>query len=161
MSIELTPDQQGLKAKITTTAVLWAIIVTLVAALVVFWLGANAPDWLRWILTIIVGALGGYLTFKLSYNSGVAKSVCKKCGTAFGIREVERSEQVIAVEQKRKVEAGQPASKADRGTSKVTTWTEEKVEITAVDECLNCRDRTERKWTITRDKDKTETEVPA
>lgn len=161
MSIELTPDQQGLKTKITTTAVLWAIVVALVAALVVFWLGGNAPDWVRWMLTIIVGALAGYFTFRLSYNSGVAKSVCKKCGTAFGIHEVERHETVLGIEQKRKVETGRPASKTDRGTSKVTTWTEEKVEITAVDECFKCRDRTERKWTINRDKDKTETEVPA
>jgi hypothetical protein len=161
MSIELTPEQQGLKRKITITSVLWAIVAALVAALVVFWLSANGPDWVRWLLTIIVGALAGYLTFKLSYNSGVAKSVCKKCGTAFGIHEVERHEAVIGVEQKRKVEAGRPASKTDRGTSKITTWTEEKVEITAVDECFNCRDRTERKWTIDRDQDKTVTEVPA
>jgi hypothetical protein len=161
MAIDLTPEQQGLKTKITTAAVLWAIIVALVAALVVFWIGANAPEWLRWVLTIIVGAVAGYLTFKLSYNSGVAKSVCKKCGTAFGIREVERTEQVVGIEQKRKVEAGQPASKTDRGTSKVTTWTEEKVEITAIDECFKCHDRTERKWTVNRDKDTTETEVPA
>ena len=117
MSIELTPDEQGLKTKITTTAVLWAIVVALVAALLVFWLGGNAPDWVRWMLTIIVGALGGYFTFRLSYNSGVAKSVCKKCGTAFGIREVERHETVLGIEQKRKVERP-PASKTDRGTSK-------------------------------------------
>ncbi len=161
MSIELTPDQQGLKTKITTTAVLWSVVVALVAALLVFWIGGNAPDWVRWLLTIIVGALAGYFTFKLSYNSGVAKSVCKKCGTAFGIREVERHENVIGVEQKRKVESGRAASKTDRGTSKVTTWTEEKVEITAVDECFKCHDRTERKWTINRDQDNTETEVPA
>jgi hypothetical protein len=47
MAIDLTPEQQGLKTKITTAAVLWAIIVALVAALVVFWIGANAPEWLR------------------------------------------------------------------------------------------------------------------
>jgi hypothetical protein len=161
MSIDLTPEQQGLKARIATAAILWAIVITLVAALIVFWLGANAPDWVRWVLTIIVGAVAGYLTFKLSYNSGVAKSVCKNCGTAFGIREVERNEQVVGMEQKRKVEAGRPPSQTDRGTSKITTWTEEKVEITAIDECFKCSDRTERKWTITRDKEKTETEVPA
>lgn len=161
MSMELTPDQQGLKTKIATTAIIWGIVVGLVAALIVFWVGANAPDWVRWVLTLIVGGVAGYFTYKLNYNSGVAKAICKKCGTAFGIREVERSEHVVGIEQKRKVETGRPASKTERGTTKTTTWTEEKVEITAVDECFKCHDRTERKWTVTRDKDKVETEVPA
>ena len=161
MSIELRPEQQGLKTRIITTAVLWAVIMALVAALVVYWLSANGPEWVRWLLAIIVGGLAGYFTFRLSYNSGVAKSVCKKCGTAFGIHEVERNEAVIGVEQKRKVAVGRRAKDGNPGTSKVTTWTEEKVEITAVDECMNCRDRTERKWTIDRDQDKTVTEIPA
>ncbi|HQZ13862.1 MAG TPA: hypothetical protein PK286_13350 [Devosia sp.] len=161
MSIELTSEQNALKRKITTTAVLWAVIAALIAGLLVFWAAANAPDWVRWLLTVIVLALAGYLTFKLAYNSGVAKSVCKKCGTAFGIHEVERLEHVLSVEQKRKVSVGRKPKDGDPGTNRVTTWTQEKVEITAVDECFNCRDRTERKWTVDRDGEKTETEVPA
>src|SRR5690606_1778316 len=134
MSIELTPEQHGLRSRITTTAVLWAVMAALVAALATFWISANTPEWVRWMLTIVVGVLAGYVTFKLSYNSGVAKSVCKKCGTAFGIHEVERQEAVIGVEQKRKVEVARRSKDGNPGTNRVSTWTEEKVEITAIDE---------------------------
>jgi hypothetical protein len=161
MAMDLTPEQQGIKTKITMSAILWGIIAGLVVALLAFWLLQNAADWLRWVLTVILGAGGGYLTFRLTYNSGVAKAVCKNCGTAFGIREVDRVERITGTEQRRKVQAGRPPSKTDRGTNKITTWTEEKVEVTAIDECFNCHNRTERKWTMTRDKDKTESETPA
>lgn len=161
MSDALTPEQQGLKTRITTGAIIWAIIAGLVLALIAFWLMGNAGDILRWLVTLIAGAGAGYLVFRWSYNSGVAKAVCQKCGTAFGIREVERHETVIGSEQRRKVEAGRPSTKMDRGTNKVTLWTEEKIEVTAIDECFKCHDRTERKWTTTRELDKKEEEVPA
>lgn len=158
---QLTSEQQGLKTKITTGAIIWGVVAGLIVALLSFWLLANAGDVVRWGVSIVLGAVVGFLAYRMSYNSGVAKAVCKKCGTAFGIREVDRREQVIGTEQRRKIEPGKPASKMDRGTNKVTTWTEEKVEVTAIDECFNCHDRTERKWTITREANKEETEVPA
>lgn len=157
----LTAEQQALKSKITTGAIVLGAIVGLIVALLVFWLAGNTGDIARWVLTLFLGAGAGFFIYRWNYNSGVAKAVCKKCGTAFGIREAERHEQVVGVEQKRKIEPLKPASKMDRGTNKITTWSEEKVEVTAIDECFNCHDRTERKWTTTRERDKTEEEVPA
>ena len=40
---ELTPEQQGLKAKIRTGAIIWGIVGGLVVALLAFWLLSNAP----------------------------------------------------------------------------------------------------------------------
>ena len=157
---QLTPDQRGLKTKITTGAIIWGVVAGLVVALLAFWLLANAGDIVRWGGAIVLGGLVGFFSYRTSYNSGVAKAVCKKCGTAFGIREVERHETVIGSEQRQKIEPSGPASKLDRGTNRITTWTEEKVEVTAIDECFNCHDRTERKWTTTREANKQETEVP-
>ncbi len=157
----LTVEQQALKTKIRTSAVIWSIIAALVVALIVFLVAGNAADWLRWGLTIVLGAGAGFLVYRNRYNSGVAKAVCKKCGTAFGIREVERREEVLGTEQRRKIEPIRASEKTGRPLNKVTTWTEQKVEIIAVEECFNCHDRTERKWTVTRDADKLETEVPA
>jgi hypothetical protein len=161
MSMELTPEQQGLKTKIRTGAILWGVIAGLIIALLAFWLGANAPDWVRWGLTVILGAGAGFLVYRMNYNSGVAKAVCKKCGTAFGIREVARNEQILGSEQRQKLMPVKAASKVERGSNKLTTWTEVKVEVTAIDECFNCHNRTERKWQTTRETDKVETEVPA
>jgi hypothetical protein len=159
--MDLTPEQQGLKAKITTGAIVTGIIVALVVALLVFWLAANTGEIWRWVLAVVAGAGLGLLTYRLRYNAGVAKAVCPKCGTAFGIREVERREAVIGIEEKRKITPARAASKTDRGTNKVATWTEERVEVTVVDECFKCHNRTERKWQTSRDKDKKEEEVPA
>jgi DNA-directed RNA polymerase subunit M/transcription elongation factor TFIIS len=159
--MDLSPEQQGLKTSITTGAVITGVIVGLVVALLAFWLAGSLADIWRWLLTLVLGGGAGFLTYRLRYNSGVAKAVCPKCGTAFGIREVEKHEEVIGIEQKRKIEPIKPADKMGRGASKVTTWTEEKLEVTAIDECFKCHNRTERKWQTTRDKDKTETEVPA
>jgi hypothetical protein len=158
--MDLTPEQQGLKTKITTGAIITGVIVGLIVALLTFWLAANLGDFWRWVLTVLLGGGIGFLTYRWRYNSGVAKAVCPKCGTAFGIREVERHEEVTGIEQKRKIEPAK-ADKMGRGSNKVTTWTEEKLEVTAVDECFKCHNRTERKWQTARDKDKTETEVPA
>lgn len=157
----LTPEQQSLKSRITTGAIIWGVVAALVVALLTFWLAANTPEFVRWGLTLVLAAGIGFFVYRWRYNSGVAKAVCRKCGTAFGIREVERHEQVTGSEQRQKIEPARGASKMDRGTNKVTTWTEEKVEVIAIDECFKCHDRNERKWTITREADKRETEVPA
>ncbi len=157
----LTPEQQGLKTKIRTGAIIWGIVSGLVVALLAFWLLSNAPDIIRWLLTIVLGGGTGFFIYRWTYNSGVTKAICKQCGTAFGINEVERHEQVIGSEQRQKIERVKGGNKMDRGTNKVTTWIEEKVEVIAVDECFKCHNRTERKWTTTREVDKRETEVPA
>ena len=161
MSMELTPEQQGLKTKIRAGAIIWGVVAGLVVVLLTFWLAGNTPDWIRWGLTLILGGGAGFLTYRMNFNSGVAKAVCKKCGTAFGIREVARNEAIIGSEQRQKMSPARAASKVDRGTNKLTTWTDVKVEVTAIDECFNCHNRTERKWQATRETDKVETEVPA
>lgn len=155
----LSPEQQALKGKITTSAIIWGAVVGIVTALLAFWLLASAGELVRWLVAVIAGPAVGYLTYRWRYSSGVAKAVCKKCGTAFGIREVSRSEQLLSSEERRKVEQVKPATKIDAAVSRAVTWTEEKFEVTAVDECFKCHDRTERKWTVTREKDRAEVTV--
>lgn len=157
----LSPEQQALKGKIATSAIVWGVVAGVAVALVAFWLLGNAGDLIRWIGTIVLGPAAGYFTYRWLYSSGVAKAVCKNCGTAFGIREVSRSEQLLSSEQRRKVEQVKPATKVDAAANRTITWTEEKYEVTAVDECFKCHDRTERKWTVTREKDKVEAEATA
>lgn len=155
----LSPEQQALKGKITTGAVIWGLVAGVVAALLAFWLLGNSGDIVRWLVTLLAGAGIGYFTYRWRYSSGVARAVCKNCGTAFGIREVARSEQLLEAEQRRKVEQVKPATKIDAAVTRTVTWVEEKYEITAIDECFNCHDRTERKWTVTREKDRAELTV--
>lgn len=155
----LSPEQQALKDKITTSAIIWGVVTGIVVALLAFWLLGNAGELIRWLGAIILGPAAGYLTYRWQYSTAVAKAVCKNCGTAFGIREVARSEQLLSSEQRRKVEQVKPATKIDAAVNRTVTWTEEKYEVTAVDECFNCHNRTERKWTVTREKDRAEVTV--
>jgi hypothetical protein len=157
----LTPEQQQRKNGIMIGAVVWGVVVAIIVGALAYWAGANLGGIWRGLLAAVLGIGLGVLTFRWRYNSGVAKAICSKCGTAFGIREVERSERFLSSDPKQKSESDRPASKVDRGTNKITTWVEEKYEVTAIDECFNCHDRTERKWTTTRDKDRVEREVPA
>ncbi|MHB1110300.1 MAG: hypothetical protein ACYCZU_08300 [Devosia sp.] len=152
----LSPEQQALKGKITTSAIVWGAVAGIGVALLALWLLGSAGELARWLVTIILGPAAGYFTYRWRYSTGVAKAVCKKCGTAFGIREVSRSEQLVSSEQRKKVEQVKPATKIDAAVNRTITWTEEKFEVTAVDECFKCRDRTERKWTVTREKDRAE-----
>ncbi len=155
--MELTPEQRKVKTGIVTGAIILGVVIALVAGFVAFLVSGNFEPWVRWLLVIVLGGGLGFLAYRMSYNSQVAKSVCPKCGTAFGIREVARNEQLVALETKEKVEQVPPEKEGGRATAKRITWTEEKVEVTAVDECSNCRNRTERKWVETREKGKTET----
>jgi hypothetical protein len=155
----LSAEQQALKGKITASAILWAVVTGLVVALLAFLLLANGGDVIRSIGAIVLGTAAGYLTYRWRYSNGVAKAVCRKCGTAFGISEVARSERLLSSEQRKKVEQVKPATKIDAAVMRTITWTEEKYEVTAIDECFKCHDRTERKWTVTREKDRAELTV--
>ncbi|MHB1101439.1 MAG: hypothetical protein ACYC0C_01390 [Devosia sp.] len=152
----LSPEQQALKGKITTSAIVWGAVAGIGVALLALWLLGSAGELARWLVTIILGPAAGYFTYRWRYSTGVAKAVCKKCGTAFGIREVSRLEQLLSSEQRKKVEQVKPATKIDAAVNRTVIWIEEKYEVTAVDECFKCHDRTERKWTVTREKDRAE-----
>ena len=152
----LTTEQQALKNKIATSAIVWGVVAGVVVALLAFWLLADSGDLVRWTVSILGGAVVGFIAGRLLYSSGVTRAVCKKCGTAFGIREVSRSERLLSSEQRKKVEEVKPATKIDARGTRTVTWIEEKYEVTAVDECFNCHDRTERKWTVTRERDRSE-----
>ena len=155
----LSPEQQALKGKITTSAIIWGASTGIVVTLLAYFLLGNAGEPVRWLVAVIVGPAAGYATYRWRYSSGVARAVCRNCGTAFGIREVARSEQLLASEQRRKIEQVKPATKIDAAVNRTITWTEEKYEITAVDECFKCHNRTERNWTVTREKDRGELTV--
>jgi hypothetical protein len=152
----LSPEQQALKGKITTGAIAWGAAAGIIVALLAFWLLGNGGELVRWFGAIVLGPAAGYLTYRWLYSTRVAKAVCKQCGTAFGIREVSRSERLLSSERRRKVEQVKPATKIDAAVNRTITWTEEKYEVTAADECFKCHDRTERKWTVTREKDRAE-----
>lgn len=153
--VELSPEQKKVKGAIVRGAIILGVIVGVVVAVIAWLIGGNWNTIVRWLVTLVAGGGVGYLAYRLNYASGVTKAVCPKCGTAFGIREVERNEELQSTETKFKVEQVK-GDKVSGPQSKSTTWVEEVYKITAIDECSSCGNRTERTWTDTRERDKVE-----
>lgn len=157
---ELTVEQQKQKDKVRTGGkVSGGLLAMVVAFMSHFAMLGLEPPVLHWGLVVVLSAGLGYFAYRTTVARGIAKATCKKCGTAFSIRESERNEKLLSAEDRKQVEQLKPASEGEPGIDRVTTWVEERVEITAVDECMHCHDRNTRTWTMTHDKNKVEQEV--
>jgi hypothetical protein len=153
--VELTPEQKKVKSRITNGAITLGVIVGVAVAVIAWLIGGNWNTIVRWIVALGAGGGLGYLAYRLNYASGVSKAVCGKCGTAFGIREIEQHEDLISTETKSKVEQVK-GDKIGGPTTRTTTWVEDVYKVTAIDECSACGNRTERTWNVTRERDKVE-----
>jgi hypothetical protein len=149
---DLTQDQEKLRTRINRNAIIWGAVAGLIVFLLLFWLAAGLGEAVRWGAAVIGGGAAGFFGYRGLYSSGAGKAKCAKCGTAFSVREVDRKERLLGYEPKRTVEP------SGDGKRTIKTWTEERYEVTATDECSHCHDRTERKWTTTREKDGSEVE---
>lgn len=154
---DLSAEQSELKQKITRNAAIWGGVAGLVVFLLVLWLAGGLGELLRWALALALGGAAGWSTYRGLFGSAAAQAKCASCGTAFSRREVSRSEAVLGREPKRKVERIEAVG-ADPAREKTTTWTEEAIEVTAVDACGKCGGRSERTWKTTREADREETE---
>lgn len=156
---ELTAEQQKQKDKVRTGALTSGALLAIVSVFLVNFATLSLDPLVRYPLVAVIAAALGYLGYRTSYGFGIAKAKCPKCGEAFTIHETDRTEKLLGEEEKRMVETLKPAEDGEAGIDRVTTWTEETVEVTVIDECANCHDRNERSWTMARDKNKVEREV--
>lgn len=151
----LSQEQLELRDRITRSSTIWGVVGGAVVFLLAFWLLAGLGEAIRWGGAIVLGGAAGFFARQRLFSSGAGKARCAKCNKAFSVREVDRSEKFVSSEAK------QTADKADKpssaGPRKITTWIEETYAVTAIDECGHCHNRTERKWSTTREKDKKET----
>ena len=156
---ELTAEQQKQKDKVRTGALTSGALLAIVSVFLTNFATLSLEPLVRYPLVAVIAAGLGYFAYRTSYSLGIAKAKCAKCGEAFSIQETDRQEKLLGTEDKRLVEQLKPAADGEPGLDRVTTWTEETVEVTVVDECMNCHDRNERSWTMARDKNKVEQEV--
>src|SRR5690606_31314822 len=98
-------------------------LVGIVVAAIAFFVTDGLGPVLRVVVMLVAAAVLGWLAFRTAYNASVAKAVCTQCGTAFAIREVERNERVLGLEQRREIETLKPATADAPGLNRVTTWT--------------------------------------
>ncbi len=151
----LTQEQQALKASITKSAMIWAIIFGLIVAGILYWALGGQENLIR-IGAAVVGGVAVFVVIFLwrkSANSTAAK--CPKCNAAFSISRTDRTEVLASSEEK---ETREPQ---EDGSVKVLTWVEEVYDITDTYTCSQCNDITTKESRTTRKKDEAETIEPA
>jgi len=152
---QLSQDQAALKASITKAALIWGVILGALAGGVIYMLNDELAQPMRSIIGAGVFAVIAALIFVWRSKANSKSAQCEKCGAAFSITRTDRAEEVKSSEPKETREA-QP----DYST-KVSTWVEDKVEVTDTYACAKCGDTTTKQHTKTVKRDEAETVEPA
>ncbi len=152
---QLSQDQAELKAGIEKSAAIWGAILGLIAGGIAYWALGGQSSAVRIGLAVAIGVavLFGIRTWRIKANSTAA--TCGKCNATFSITQTDRVEKTLSSEPKETRDAQPDFS------TKVTTWTEEKVETTLTYTCAKCDDTTTKVSQRTVKKDEKETIEPA
>ena len=150
----LSQDQLDKRAAIQKTATIWGAIVGIIAGLLAFWLLGGQGSAIRYGGAVVIALVAGFLVYRASFNSGAKSSLCEACGAAFSRSRTDRSETVASSEAKEEREE-QP----DKST-KVTTWTEDKLDVVETHTCAKCGDTTTREFQSSRRRDEKSTVEP-
>ena len=152
---ELSQDQAALKSKIRTSAFIWADILGLIAGGITYLATSSMETTMRVGLAIIVFAVVAGLIFMWRYKANSASATCPNCSATFSITRTDRAENTLSSEPKETRDA-QP----DHST-KVTTWIEDKIEVTDTYTCAKCANATTKQYTRTVKRDEKEAIEPA
>ncbi len=150
----LSQDQEAKRAAIQKSATITGGVVGVIAGLLALWVLGGQGGAVRFGGAVIVALGTGVLTYRASFNSGAKSAKCEKCGAAFSRTRSNRQETVTASAEKQEREE-QP----DKST-KVTTWTEDKLDIVDSYTCAKCGDVTTNAYQTTRRRDETSVVEP-
>jgi len=131
---QLSPEQAALKASITKSAAIWAVIIGLIIGGITYALNDEFAQPVRSLIGGGVFVLVAALIFIWRKKANSAAATCAKCNATFSITRSERVEKTLSSEAKETRDA-QP----DYST-KVTTWLEEVIETTDTYTCAKCGD---------------------
>lgn len=151
----LSQDQIDKRAAIQKTATIWGVVAGVVAGLIALWLLGGQGGAVRWGGAIVVALAAGILAQRASFNSGAKSAKCEKCGAAFSRSRTDRSETPVSSEPKSEREP------QEDGSVKVTTWTEEKLDVRDTYTCAKCGDQSVNAYQTTRRRDEETVVEPA
>lgn len=150
---QLSEEQQELQASIKKSSTIWAVIIGLITAGMVYWIMSSQATMIRGGAAVIGGAIVAFAMYRKSFKSGSKSARCTSCDAAFSISRTDKSETLVVSENKEEREA------QEDGSTKVTTWVEEKYDVTDTYTCSACSDATTKEYQTTRRVDeKTEVE---
>ncbi len=151
----LSPEQAALKASITKSAAIWAVILGAIIGGITYALNDEFAQPMRSLIGGGVFVVVAALIFIWRKKANSAAATCEKCSATFSITRTERVEKTLSSEPKETRDA-QP----DYST-KVTTWLEEVIETTDTYTCAKCGDTKTKTSTRTVKKDEKEEIEPA
>ncbi len=152
---ELSPEQAALKASITKSAAIWAVILGALVGGFAYAMNDEFAQPMRGLIGGGVFVVVAGLIFIWRKKANSAAATCGECGAAFSITRTSREEKVLSSEPKETREA-QP----DYST-KITTWVEEVIETTDTYTCAKCGDTKTKVSARTEPKDHHEEIEPA
>lgn len=144
---DLSQDQAEMQSRIRRGAAVWGAVAGAIVGLLALWLLGGQGAALRYGVALVAAAGAGFLVFRASFNSGAKSARCAACGTAFSRSRTDRSERLKSSEAKEEREV-----QADKSVE-VTTWTEERYEVTDTYSCARCGDVTTNIYETTRRRD--------
>lgn len=151
--MNLSQEQQELQASIKKSSTIWAVIIGLFAAGMVYWIMASQVTMFRGGAALVGGIVVAIAMYRKSFKSGAKSALCSSCDAAFSISRTDKVETLVVSENKEEREA------QEDGTTKVTTWVEEKYDVIDTYTCSACSDATTKEYQTTRRVDeKTEVE---
>ena len=146
---DLSQDQEERRASIQKTATVWGVILGAIAGLLALWLLGGQGGAVRFGGAIVVALGVGFLVFRASFNSGAKSAKCEKCGAAFSRARSDHAETLISSTPKETRE-----EQADKSI-KVTSWTEDALDVLDTYTCAKCGDITTKSYQTTRRRDET------
>ena len=152
---ELSSKQAALKASITKSAAIWAVIFGAIIGAIAYAMSSDFGQPIRSLIGVALLVAAAVPIFIWRKNANSAAATCGNCNATFSITRTDRVEKVLSSEPKETREA-QP----DYST-KVTTWVEEEVETTSTYTCAKCGDVETKVSTHTAKKDEKEEIEPA
>lgn len=144
---ELSEDQSEMQARIRKSAGIWGAVAGAIAGLLALWLLGGQGAGLRYGVALVVALGVGVLVFRASYGSQAKSARCAACGATFSRSRTDRAETLkeSAPKEERIVQPD--------GSVKVTTWTEERYDVTDTYACAKCGDVTTNTYETTRRRD--------
>ncbi len=152
---ELSENQEELRRSIQKSAIIWGLVLGVIAGLIAYWImGSQTPN-VRLGGSVVLGAGAGFAIFRWIFNSRARSAKCTKCGAAFSISRTNREETLVSSEEKEERE------KQEDGSTKVNRWKEEKFDVVETYECSSCADVTTKTSQTTRRRDEESIVEPA
>ena len=152
--MSLNTEQEQLQATIQKSARTTGSIWGAVAGLISLWAlsGQSTVVWLAASLVIAGGV--GFGIYKWRYGAKSDSAKCTKCGASFSITQTDKVENPIGSDAK------EERKEQDDGSTKLTTWTEERFGVTETYSCSKCGDVTTKEYESSRRKDVKDEIIP-